>query len=400
MKIALCTSSFDLGGVNTFLRVLSNGMRQVGHEADILLTSNNAGEDYKSALQEDLSIEAVSIGERWIRNRLKKVQSRLLNYNVIINNHSIETQLLLPTLPANIITLSVIHSVNQKILYQASLNSSFLDAMIAIAPENSLLLNQTNKINCPIHIIPNGLSIKVSEFKEFTNLIRIIYLGRITDIDKNILILPDIIKALKFTGKSFVFTIAGDGHDRHLLEKRIDLLAVRESVNLLGAVSHNVALELLKDSHFAIIPSNYEGLGMVLLEAMAVGCVPIISDIPQMVWILGKDADCLKAPVSDVQAYVNRICDIASKPELYRDIQNRLCKRQQKYFSLEATVKGYLSIISKLKAEKIRSNFTPVQLEELDMPSYYKRRCTRLWWLLQKCRYGLNDYQIKKNLNN
>ena len=113
MKIAICINHFPIGGVGTSTFILANGMRKAGLKADIITTDGQIGTDYLRAYKNGWPIEAICLNELWLRKRLKITYERLKKYDVVINNNSIETQLLLPALPAHIIRLSVIRSTNE-----------------------------------------------------------------------------------------------------------------------------------------------------------------------------------------------------------------------------------------------------------------------------------------------
>lgn len=95
------------------------------------------------------------------------------------------------------------------------------------------------------------------------------------------------------------------------------------------------------------------------------------------------------APVKDAEAYAQRIRMLAAQPELYREIQKRLQKRQRESFTPQATVGGYLRLIEELRKTHEPKRFEPIPLKSLPMSKYHKRRSTRAWWFLQKLRDGI-----------
>lgn len=398
MKIALCTGSFAKGGVGSSLRILCAGMQSDGHQCDIVTTSHSRGNDYESGRREGWPIKAVCAGERWLRKRLEITLERLLNYDVVINNHSIETLLIFPSVPKHIVRISVVHSTNNAVISEACLNSCWLDTLVCLTPTAKQMLEDVG-IECQIRVISNASRVEGGQFSILGKIFKILYLGRLTDIDKNILILPEIAVACKKRGLDFTITIAGDGPDRSILEEKMAQLGVSDCFTMLGTVPRESVEKLLSASHCLLLPSNYEGLSLALIEAMAAGCVPVISDIPPNRWVLGASARELQAPVKDAATYAERLYTIAANPDQYSSLQERLRRRQRENFTPEVTVRGYLRLIEDLRVHRIEDQFAPVPLASLPMPKHYKRRCMRVWWLLQKCKYVFQDYRNIKITN-
>jgi len=389
MKIAICINHFPIGGVGTSTFILANGMRKAGFKADIIATDGQIGTDYLRAYKNGWPIEAICLNELWLRKRLKITYERLKKYDVVINNNSIETQLLLPALPAHIIRLSVIRSTNEPVITEGNLCSPYLDALVAISPEVERLLKESN-VKCRCVLIANSVNITSGCKPKLKRPLELAYFGRLTNIDKNIFILPEIAKACDKMGIDYKLDIAGSGSDQKKLETKIKQYELNEKIRFLGIISPDFVGDFLRSKQIGLFTSNYEGFGLSLVEAMAAGCVPIASDIPSYRWILGEDARHLTVPTNNAKAYADRIRMISSDPEFYKQIQERLQKRQQDNFSPDNTVNGYLRLIDDLVKTHDPKHFSPVSLNHLPLPSYYARRCSRAWWFLQKIKYGVH----------
>ena len=76
------------------------------------------------------------------------------------------------------------------------------------------------------------------------------------------------------------FFIAGDGPERDHLEKEAKKLNVNSSLQFLGRVPHEEMPNLLARADIYISTSLYDGTSVSLLEAMACGTFPVVTDIP------------------------------------------------------------------------------------------------------------------------
>ena len=72
--------------------------------------------------------------------------------------------------------------------------------------------------------------------------------------------------------------IAGDGPERPMIEARIREMGLMDSIRLVGMVQN--PLPLMAGSGVLVLPSRFEGLGNVLIEAMACGTQVISTDCP------------------------------------------------------------------------------------------------------------------------
>jgi glycosyltransferase involved in cell wall biosynthesis len=76
------------------------------------------------------------------------------------------------------------------------------------------------------------------------------------------------------------FLIAGDGSEKENLAKEVEDLKLSTSVKFLGRVPHQEMPDLLSQSDIYVSTSHYDGTSVSLLEALACGVFPVVTDIP------------------------------------------------------------------------------------------------------------------------
>ncbi|HET9493691.1 MAG TPA: glycosyltransferase [Chloroflexia bacterium] len=113
--------------------------------------------------------------------------------------------------------------------------------------------------------------------------------------------------------------IVGDGHQRAELEalaKRLNL----KSVHFHGSVSEKQLKEAYAQAHALVLPSNRkaEAFGLVLLEGMAAGCVPISSDLPGVSDVVGTSG--FTFPVGDSDALADILLKLRDDTRLRNDL--------------------------------------------------------------------------------
>ncbi len=105
--------------------------------------------------------------------------------------------------------------------------------------------------------------------------------GRLCD-PKNPLFLVDVFESIRRRIPEAVLLIAGEGELRCRIEERIAQKGLKDSVKLLGMRSDMERIYQAMDCF--ILPSRFEGLGIVLIEAQCAGvpCVTSADVVPQL----------------------------------------------------------------------------------------------------------------------
>jgi len=80
-------------------------------------------------------------------------------------------------------------------------------------------------------------------------------------------------------GVDFRFIICGDGSERKNIEKQIWELKLENKIFVKGRIINNNLPDYLAGSHYYISIPITEGVSASLLESMASGCIPIVSDL-------------------------------------------------------------------------------------------------------------------------
>jgi glycosyltransferase involved in cell wall biosynthesis len=124
--------------------------------------------------------------------------------------------------------------------------------------------------------------------------------------------LPLLIRALPLILKEEPDTkvlIAGEGPDRKSLEREAIDRSVYSSIQFLGRVPHEKMVDLLGHVDVYISTSLFDGTSVSLLEAMASGAFPVVTDIPaNREWIADGENGFLVPPDKE-KLLANRVLD-------------------------------------------------------------------------------------------
>lgn len=210
--------------------------------------------------------------------------------------------------------------------------------------------------NQPQKIFVNRPSIDVNIFKRskvnypISNKIIILSVGRFT-FQKGYLPGLLAIKELKNRGLSFCWKIVGDGPQLEEIQYYIHDLQLQEVVELAGKKSRNEVIELYHDCHVFFLPSVYEGIANVCLEAMAMELPVVATRSGGMEEVIENGIDGLLVDKYDHHMMANQLQMIVENAPLRYQMGLNARNKVETGFTLERQVnvfeKEYKKLIQK-----------------------------------------------------
>lgn len=153
--------------------------------------------------------------------------------------------------------------------------------------------------------LPYGIPLPSAVRRQAGGALRAIYAGRFEQQQKGVFDLPEIDRALQAMGVTVAWTLAGTGPDEVELKRR---WAFNSSVRWMGALTNSALQQVYQEQDAFVLPTRFEGFPVALVEAMAAGLVPIVSDIPSGVpEIVDAGINGERPPVADVRAFADAI---------------------------------------------------------------------------------------------
>jgi glycosyltransferase involved in cell wall biosynthesis len=119
------------------------------------------------------------------------------------------------------------------------------------------------------------------------------------------------------------FVIIGEGSDKEMLMARAQQLGVASHVEFLSPVSHEQLPEFYRQADIYVSASRSDGLCVSLLEAMASGLYPIVSDTPGNRELIENGVNGCLFPVGDEQALAASIVQIIRQPHRISEVMRR-----------------------------------------------------------------------------
>ncbi|WP_299274653.1 glycosyltransferase [uncultured Psychroserpens sp.] len=197
-------------------------------------------------------------------------------------------------------------------------------------------------------VIPNGvdfneLSITSSRQSEIDHPFRFLYLGRLSD-EKNPLYMVTAAKKLIEVGlKNFVFDVVGEGKLKAQLLKLIEIETAdhkdfERHFNLLGFRSD--IKPYLQTANTLILPSKWEGMPMVIIEAAAAKLPIISTPVGSIPDFLNND----NAYVSDLSMFHQSMIDCIQNYDKALQKTQQLYDELKSSYNIDAVYQAHLNL--------------------------------------------------------
>lgn len=137
--------------------------------------------------------------------------------------------------------------------------------------------------------------------------------------------------------------IVGDGPEREAYESRIAAAGLSESVVLTGAMDRAGVISVIAGCEGFIVPSRHEGLGLVLMEAGAVGVPLICTDMAPFTELVSHEDTAFLVPPESPAAIADAVCRALDNPEVARAMGARLKEAMAPMFDADRMAAEYLA---------------------------------------------------------
>jgi glycosyltransferase involved in cell wall biosynthesis len=175
--------------------------------------------------------------------------------------------------------------------------------------------------------------------------IRVIFVGRLVPY-KGPDMLIEAVAPLAQSG-DVMLDVIGDGPLMGELKELLARLGSPSNINLRGWVDHDKVQEWLAQSDVFAFPSVREFGGAVALEAMAVGCVPIVLDYGGPAELVTEKTGFL-VPMGDraqiVASFRAILADLARHPERIEEKSRAALRRAREQFTWEAKARQTMEV--------------------------------------------------------
>jgi glycosyltransferase involved in cell wall biosynthesis len=359
-EIVVSSPRWVVNGVNVFSEHLVRGLRARSVSAHLLLTGSSEGDAKPMELPGDIPVHHLPVVN--LKSRRARWEC-LVDYLkdrapcIYIPNHDYEYSCIVPALPNNVGVVGVIHSDDPKHYAHAHHLGRFWNATVAVSQAIATNFASSDpELTTRLKVINNGVPAE-SELrrssKDRSTPLRILYVGRLVEEQKRVFDLPRIMEALDRRGVPATLTVVGEGADRHALASLADPWVERGTIRFAGILSNHEITHELRHHDALVLTSAYEGFPLVAMEAMAWGCIPVVTAIRSGIPELVRDGDNgYVVDVGDIETFAERLAGLQRDAQLCEQLSERAFEAlHQGGFTAEAMTDRYLDLFHDIAKE-------------------------------------------------
>ncbi len=260
--------------------------------------------------------------------------------------------LALPLLDADIATFSIAHNDVGAFYEPLRHYHPFVDCAIGVSETiHQKIIRECSVRAESARYIPYGVqpisSAQIAEKSSGSaHPLAIGYVGRVVQEQKRVLDFIPLVRELKRRAISFNLTIVGDGPQRTELESQFAGEGLNKYVNFTGWLMAEQVKVMLTSLDLFVLLSDYEGLPVALLEAMAHGVVPLVTNIESGNTQLVRDgANGFVLPVGDVTGFAERIESLANDRNALAEV-GRAAWETSKQYSIDQMTDEYVGVFT------------------------------------------------------
>lgn len=202
-------------------------------------------------------------------------------------------------------------------------------AVVVLTNEQRSIISAKYRIlDSRVVVIPNGVD--MARFRGSERRLharpRLLFVGRLAR-QKNLALL---LEALVGVSERFDTLLVGDGPLENELKGAVAKMGLM-NVRFWGRADGQEVVETYRDADVLVLPSEREGMPLVLLEALAMGLPIVATDVPGSRDVVVHGENGLLVPPGDPDALREALLTVTGDPDLYRRMSASSLRLAEKY---------------------------------------------------------------------
>lgn len=221
---------------------------------------------------------------------------------------------------------------------------------VGVSPECSAHIKQRLSFRADdVTTLPYGIPVPRTLHRDYrVDPLRIVYAGRVTQLQKRVMDFVPLVESLRRTGIRFVFNIVGDGDHLEPLQAAIESRVPHGYVRFHGRRPYDEMPDMWAAHDVFVQTSDFEGTSISLLEAMAYGVAPVVTAASSGIsGVIHEGETGFIVPVGDMEAMAQAIARLAAVPQRLAAVGAAARVAAQEY-SLERYGQKFVRVLDRI----------------------------------------------------
>ena len=204
-----------------------------------------------------------------------------------------------------------------------------------------------------IVVVYNGINLRNYDDLEFDRDYQnyMVFIGRLVFI-KNLDVIISAFEEVVRIVPNAKLIIIGDGPMRDIWVRMVTKLGLTQNIEFTGFVSHKRKVELLSSCSSLLLPSFFEGFGLVLLEAFAMSKPVLVSDQRVFYEIVDEGIDGFILPTHDPHKWAEKMIFLLSNKIICQDMGNKGRLKVEGKFNIEQVAEKIELVYNQVLSKK------------------------------------------------
>lgn len=397
-RIVIAVPTGRISGVDIFSINLARALIARGYQAELVQTAPDAHVSDRLALPDDVPVFQLETRQfpTW-RDRWRAMQQHLEKRSpcIYIPNYDSRHSCITPTLSSGVKVVGIGHSDDAQHYAHILHLAPYWDAVVGVSQSvTSSIASLAPGIEARQHTIPYGVPVPEelpSRRRNSGETLRAMYAGRIVSFQKRALDLVSILDELRKKGTDVELTVAGSGTDLSEFLGASSAALLSRHLRYVGGLANDDVVGLMSASDVFVLPSSFEGLPVSVLEAMANGCVPVVTAIRSGIPDVVLDGDNgFIVPIGGITEFAERISLLAADGERLESMRRSAYETVRDSFGIDRMTSAYIDVFGQVVSEpyvRPRGSIMPppgLQGIQAMMPRFPMPLRRMVWRLLGK----------------
>jgi len=287
---------------------------------------------------------------------------RKRSFDYIINNHSFYIHAAAGYMFDRSRIIHVVHNQLEHMVERES--DPLSDKVVGVSPRIEQLASQylpPALVTSILNGIPLPDSVSPGDKNCSDRPKDILYVGRIDNRQKAVFLIPAIMKSLIDRDIKVKITMVGEGPDLEKLKQITADRSLSDYISFTGRVDPVMVSDYYREHKILLLPSNFEGHPLTLLEAMAFGCVPVSSLLPQCTDIcIDQGSSGYLVEPGKTDEFAQRIAELLASDELLNNLSENAKQRARDQFSSTIAHGKYLELLQSFEGREMKRTSFPL----------------------------------------